>query len=89
MINETELIGYAVTVVITLGAFLGVIQKFTQPINDLKVVIQKLNDMIEQMEKENKAINSKLERHGERIDKLDRQLGELATEVHMYHKNKD
>ena len=44
VLEETQMIGYAVVVVITLGSFIAVIQKFTQPINELKVVIQKLNE---------------------------------------------
>ena len=45
--DDVVLIGYAVTAVVVLGGFIGVIMKFTQPINDLRVVIQKLNDKID------------------------------------------
>lgn len=84
--EEIEVLGYAVTVVITLGAFIAVIQKFTQPINDLKVVIQKLNDNIDALKSDNASHDKRLDKHGDQIDKLDNRVGKLETKVDMYHK---
>ena len=63
--DDMQLLGYAVTVIITLGAFVSVIQKFTQPINELKVVIQKLNDNIDAIKDTNKSHSKRLDKHGE------------------------
>ena len=84
--DEMQLIGYAVTVIITLGAFIAVIQKFTQPINELKVVIQKLNDNIDALKSDNATHDKRLDKHGEQIDKLDNRVGKLETKMDMYHK---
>ena len=84
--EEIEVLGYAVTVIITLGAFIAVIQKFTQPINDLKVVIQKLNDNIDSLKSDNVSHSRRLDKHGDQIDKLETKVGKLETKVDMYHK---
>lgn len=44
--DTIQFIGYLITSIVTLGAFVGVVMKFVQPINDLRIVIQKLNDAI-------------------------------------------
>ena len=84
--GEAEVLGYAVTVVITLGAFIAVIQKFTQPINDLRVVIQKLNDNIDALKNDNANQNKRIEKHGEEIDQLDKRVGKLENKVEIYHR---
>jgi predicted nuclease with TOPRIM domain len=84
--GETEVIGYAVTAIITLGAFIAVIQKFTTPINELKLVIQKLNDNIDAIKSENATHDKRLDKHSDQIDKLDNRVGKLETKVDLYHK---
>ena len=84
--GEAEILGYAVTVVITLGAFIAVIQKFTQPINDLRVVIQKLNDNIDALKTDNANQNKRLEKQGEEINLLDKRVGSLENKVEIYHR---
>ena len=84
--GEAEILGYAVTVVITLGAFIAVIQKFTQPINDLRVVIQKLNDNIDALKTDNANQNKRLEKQGEEINQLDKRVGSLENKVEIYHR---
>ena len=84
--DEMQVLGYAVTAIITLGAFITVIQKFTQPINELRVVMQKLNDNIDALKNDNTAHDKRLDKHGEQIDKLDNRVGKLETKVDMYHK---
>jgi peptidoglycan hydrolase CwlO-like protein len=83
--EEVQLIGYAVLAIITLGSFIAVVMKFTQPINDLKIVIQKLNDNIDSVQKVNDTHEKRLDKHGDEIDKLDHRVGKLETKVHIYH----
>lgn len=83
--EEAQLLGYGVLVVITLGSFVAVISKFTQPINDLKVVIQKLNDCIENIKKDNEVQNKRIEKHGLEIDELKGRMNKVETKVNLYH----
>ncbi len=83
--SEVQFLGYAVTAIITLGAFVAVIQKLTQPINDLKVVIQELRDCISSLKTDNATQNKRIEKHGEEIDKLDKRVNNLEIKVDMYH----
>lgn len=84
--NEIEFLGYTVTAIITLGGFIAVVTKFTQPINDLRIVIQKLNDTIESLKNDNALQNKRIDKHGEEIDKLDNRVSTLETRMNMYHK---
>ena len=84
--NEAQILGYAITAVITLGAFVAVIMKFTQPINDLRVVIQKLNDNIDSLKSDNASHDKRITQQGLEIDKLDGRVGKLETKMDMYHK---
>lgn len=84
--DEMQMIGYAVSIIITLGAFIAVIMKFVQPINDLRVVIQKLNDNIDTLKNDNKHHDERITKHGQEIDKLENRVGKLETKVDMYHK---
>lgn len=86
--DEMQLIGYGVTAVITLGAFIAVISKFTQPINDLKIVIQKLNDKIDELTADHSQQRERITKHGEEIDRLDRRVGKIETKIDMYHNGK-
>ena len=81
--DETQFLGYLISAIITLGAFVAVIMKFTQPINDLRIVIQKLNDAIDSMKLDNDVQNRRIEKHGEQIDKLDRRVGKIETKIEM------
>lgn len=84
--GEMELIGYVVTAIITLGAFIAVIQKFTTPINELRVVMQKLNDNIDMLKSDNENHDKRLDKQADQIDKLDNRVGKLETKVELYHK---
>lgn len=85
--DEVQLIGYAVLTIITLASFIGVVMKFIQPINELRVVIQKLNDNIESMKKDDETRDKRLNEHGDRIDKLNGRVGKLETKMQIYHKD--
>lgn len=87
--DETQFLGYLVLAIVTLGAFIAVIMKFIQPINDLRVVIQKLNDNIDSLKSTNSQHTKKIEQHDVQIGKLDRRVGRLETKVIMYHNDND
>lgn len=87
--GEEQFLGYLLLGIITLGAFVAVIMKFVQPINDLRVVIQKLNDTIDTLKSDNATQSRRLDRHGEQIDKLDHRLGKVETKIDMYHGKHD
>ena len=86
MYEEALIIGYAVLALITLGSFITLVLKFTQPINELRVVIQKLNDNIDTLKNDNKSHDERITKHGDQIDKLDNRVGKLETKMEMYHK---
>lgn len=79
--DNIQFIGTLISAVITLGAFVAVIMKFIQPINDLRIVIQKLNDTIDSLKKDNDTQNRRIEKHGEQIDKLDKRVGKIETKI--------
>lgn len=86
--DATQFLGYLVTAIITLGGFVAIIMKFVQPINDLRVVIQKLNDNLDSLKTDSGKHDKTLEVHEEKIDKLDRRVGGLETRMDIYHKDR-
>ena len=86
--DATQFLGYLVTAFITLGGFVAIIMKFIQPINDLRVVIQKLNDNLDSLKTDSGKHDRALEAHEEKIDKLDRRVGGLETRMDIYHKGR-
>ena len=85
--NEMQILGYAITVVITLGSFIAVIMKFTQPINDLRLLIQKLDDTINNLIKDGERREERINTHGKEIDKLKIKVGAIETKINLYHDN--
>ena len=83
--DEMQFLGYLISAVITLGGFIAIIMKFIQPINDLRVVIQKLNDNIDAIKNQNETHEKRITQHGKEIDKLDTRVGTLETKMGMYH----
>lgn len=84
--DNVQFLGYLVSAIITLGGFVAVIQKLTQPINDLRVVVQELRDCINSLKSDNATQNRRLDEHGKEIDDLKLKFGNLETKVNMYHK---
>lgn len=70
--------------IITLGGFIAVIMKFIQPINDLRIVIQKLNDTIDALKEDNLSQNKRIEKHGVQIDDLNNRVGRIETKIDMH-----
>lgn len=83
--DEMQLLGYAITAIITLGAFIAVIMKFTQPINELRIVIQKLIDKIDTISKDNDEHGRVITKHSEDISKLGNRMDKLETRMDIYH----
>lgn len=86
--NELEVVGLLVGGIIVLGSFIAVILKFTQPINELRVVIQKLLDKLETLSSDNADHGKRLDDHDDKFNKLDGRVGKLETKMDMYHSNK-
>lgn len=85
--DDKQFLGYLVMAIITLGGFVTVIQKFTQPINDLKVVIQELRDCISSIKADNATQNRRIEEQGKEIDSLKNRMGKAETKIDLYHGN--
>ena len=83
--DEAQFLGYLVMAIITLGAFMLVIQRMTQPINDLKVVIQELRDCISSIKEDNATQNKRIEEHDKAIGKLSAELTKVQTKIDLYH----
>ena len=85
--EEAQFIGQVISTIITLGAFVAVIVKFTQPINDLRVVIQKLNDNIDAMKKDSENHEKRINRHSDKLEDHETRINTLEIKVGTYHKN--
>ena len=85
--DDVILIGYAVTAVVVLGGFIGVIMKFTQPINDLRVVIQKLNDKIDSIIADANELKTRVGEHGKEIDALGSRVCKIETQIDLDNKH--
>lgn len=83
--EQAQLIGYAVLAIITLGSFTVVISRFTQPINELRIVIQELRDCINNITKENARHTERLDKHRDQIENLQRDVAEIKTKMNVYH----
>ena len=73
--------------IVTIGGFLAIIWKFTEPINKLNLAIQELRDYMRQERETNDRQNKRLDEHGKAIDNLNVEMQGLKTRVEMYHKN--
>lgn len=81
--NEAQFVGNVVLTLITLGSFVAIINKFTQPINELKIVIEKLNSCIEHIKADEAVQNKRLEKHGIEIDDLKSRVGKVETKLEI------
>lgn len=82
---EAQIVGYIVMAIVTLGGFVAIILKMTQPINDLRIVIQELRDCINSLKADNSTQNKRLDKHGEEIDKLNNRVEKIETQIKIYH----
>lgn len=86
MLNELQMVGLIIAAVVILGGFIGLIIKFIQPINELRIVIQKLIDTIDNMKSNDEARDKRLDKHDADIDQLNNKVGKIETKMQMYHK---
>ena len=82
--DDIQFLGYLISAIITLGDFRAVVMKFSQPINDLRIVIQKLNDTIDTLKEDNLTQNKRIEKHGVQIDDLNSRVGRIETKIDMH-----
>ena len=60
--DEATFLGYLVIAAGTLIGFVTMVMKFVQPINELRIVIQKLNDTIDSLKNDNAQQNTKIDK---------------------------
>lgn len=84
--DEMQYLGIVITALITLGSFIALIMKFVQPINELRVVIQKLNDRLDAKNEQDDTRDKRIDAHGAHLDNLDGRVGKLETKMNIYHK---
>lgn len=60
--------------------------KFTGPLNELKIAIQKLNDSIEHLLKDSEVLKDRIAKHGQEINDLISRMDKLEIKVEMLHK---
>lgn len=85
--NEMEALGLVLVSIVTLGGFITIVTKFTQPITELKLVIQKLNDIIENIKADHVNLERRLAEHGKEIDRLATKVEKMETRMDFYHKD--
>lgn len=85
--DEAQFLGYLVLSIITLGAFMLVIQRMTQPINDLKVVIQELRDCINSLKEGNIARDERIDKIETTVNRLETTVSNILTKITLYHGN--
>ena len=87
--EDMQFLGYLITglgVIITFMVSVTKIgDRFAKPINELRLVMQKLSDVIDAMKEDNVSQTRRLDRHGEQIDKLDNRIGKLEVKMDIYH----
>ena len=89
MMDDMAFLGYLITGLGVIIAFVTSVAKvgnqFTQPLNELRIVIQKLNDSIDAMKEDSISQSRRLDRHGEHLDKLDNRVGKLEVKMDIFH----
>ena len=86
---DMQFLGYLLTGLGVIIAFITSVAKIgdrvAKPINELRLVIQKLSDAIDNMKEINTTQNKRLDRHSEHLDKLDNRINKLEVKMDMYH----
>lgn len=83
--DEMQFLGYLISAIITLGGFFLVIQRFTQPINDLLVAIQELRDWVKSLRDNSTSQALEIKEQRKEIDDLKDRVGTVETKMDMYH----
>lgn len=83
--SDMEMIGLIVLAVVALSGFVTIVIKFTQPINELRLAIQKLIDKLDSLSGDNEEHEKRLKEHDIHFNKLDGRVGKLETKMKIYH----
>lgn len=83
--ENATIIGYVMLAMISIGSFVILVIKFTKPINDLRVVIERLNTLITELKSANEKNRHDIEEIHSRINKINTKVDELAIKVSLYH----
>ena len=87
--EDMQFLGYLLTGLGVIIAFITSVAKIgdrvAKPINELRLVIQKLSDAIDNMKETNATHSKRLDRHSEHLDKLDNRVNKLEVKMDMYH----
>ena len=62
--DDKIIISYVIIALLTVGSLVAMVLKFIQPINELKIAIQKLTDSIDNLIKENETLKARINEHG-------------------------
>ena len=84
--DEKIIISYVIIALLTVGSLVAMAMKFIQPINELRIAIQKLTDTIDNLIKENEALKSRITEHGKEIDTLTVRVNAIETKMKFFHK---
>ena len=85
--SDMEMIGLIVLAVVALSGFVTIVIKFTQPINELRLAIQKLIDKLDSLSGDNEEHEKHLKEHDAHFNKLDGRVGKLETKMKIYHRD--
>ena len=69
-----------------IGAVNSFSEKFTGPLNELKIAIQRLNDSIEHLIKDSEVLKDKITKQGQEIHHLNSRMDKVELKMDMYHK---
>ena len=81
---QAQFLGYFIMAVVTIGGFIGIVNKITQPINELKIVISELKECIRFLQKDQETHKEKIEEFERRISHIEKDVGILSKLIDTY-----
>lgn len=69
-VQQAQIIGYSVLVIITLGSFATLIFKISAPITRLQVAVEKLTPILDNINSDLNSLANRVSIHGKEIDEL-------------------
>lgn len=69
-VQQAQIIGYSVLVIITLGSFVTLIFKISAPITRLQVAVEKLTPILDNINSDLNSLANRVSIHGKEIDEL-------------------
>ena len=86
---EAQVIGYAILVIITLGAFGGLILKISAPITKLQIAVEKLTPILDNLNADIRSLAERVSTHGKEIDILDKKVIKMEEAISFILKEID